>query len=149
MRATAWRVIRVVRWPLVLVPIFVVVMLLSGAGRGCLYDRVPHFPLDRLESAVINTPPLTPKTKLDLSEPGVKEKLFSAYEELSPWGEEQGRVFPDLELRLQLSDGRTIGVAYQKDAPQMLVRVYRGEKLTSEVHVRGALMYEFLLPFAP
>jgi hypothetical protein len=97
-----------------------------------------------LQSAVINAPPLTPKTTLDLAQPGVKDRLIAAYDQLSPWGDEHGRVYPEVELRLRLTDGRTIGVAFQKNDPEMLVRVYGGGVLKSDIHVRGALMYELL-----
>lgn len=138
---------RIARWPLfllVLAGVFVWIAILSSGGCA---GSVPGFAPDQLQSAVINSPPLTPKTTIDLGSPGARAKLLAAYQQLRPWGEEQGRVFPDLELRLQLSDGRTIGVASQQDDPEMLVRVYKGGKLRSEMHVRGSLMYYLLLSY--
>ena len=139
---------------LVLVVATTLVLIVGGALAGCscsscVGGEVPEFSPDQVEAATIERPPGTLWTSIDLAEPETKEKLLAAYEHLYPWGDEQGRVSPDLELRLQLSDGRTIGVAAMKGSPEMLVRVYKDGELTSELHAGGQQMYDLFYPDSP
>jgi hypothetical protein len=118
-------------------------------GCGCFYGKVPEFLPEQLMSAAIERPPGTLWTTIDLSEPDTKEEVLAAYAELYPWVHERAPVHPDAELRLQLADGRTIGVAVQEGDPEMLVRVYRAGEIQSELHVAGRPMYDLLFPESP
>ena len=119
----------------------------AGCGiLACFGGEVPELSAEQLQGAVIERPPGTLWKTVDLVKQENRDELLAAYEQLYPWGDEKARVFPDLELRLLLADGRTIGVAAQEGDPEMLVRVYKDEELTSEVHVAGRQMYDFLYP---
>ena len=138
----------------------IVVVVLVAVGPGltelgprcfyaCFPENVPEFSPAQLEGAVIEKPPGTLWTTIDLSGPGTKEELLAAYAELHPWVHEKGGVTADVELQLRLADGRTIGVAAMEGSPEMRLRVYQAGEIQSELHVAGRPMYELLLPDCP
>ena len=153
-RLRARRIMRIVRWPLLLAGIAVVIWFFSFvAGGGCA-PGAPELKASDLLQATIKVmypsgggaPLVIP---VDLTK-GERDKLVAAYRSMAPWRQERGLPpSPDLSLTLSLTKDRQFVITLSRDNfPYVFLREYKKGALTGSVYLQPNGMYTFIVGFA-
>ena len=104
------------------------------------------------ELALMNPPgsggPVT--LTLDLSDPGVRDRLLSAYRSMGPYkGEPDASASLDLRLTLIFTDDRSTVLSQSRDDYSfVLLQQYAAGELKDSMYMQPKVMYEYMVELA-